>query len=473
MIRSKLGAIVLRLVRVAAYIMVAITAYPQLQPRELSVDEAISLALERSESVRIKLSDEKRATYAISEAKSKLFPTFDVNASASYMTDPQEGITIRRGSLGYSPAFGSETPVSFPDRDYVIVEDSERTFFNISGTITQPIFTWFKIKNAIDLATIERNVARYNTLATKNELVQEIRTVYFGALVALESTRILEQALSTAAEIVEDQQRSYEEGLINLQVLLQAKSRQVVLESQVVQSLESYASALEALAMLTGIETPQLALTTDFRTQLPELDEDSLKTSAIQRSIDVRIARARLKQAQKYIEIERGGSILLPDISLVVTVDISGQRVPVIGANWIENWDTNIILTLGTKVRLFDSFQSHWKIRQAEEQERMALLGLAQMEQGLNLLVRKTIEKTRLAFSHVQKFKVILTEMQEQYKNARVSFENELITRSEERGARILLLSTELEYLFSLFNFEIALTELEYAVGKHPWNEGL
>ena len=52
------------------------------------------------------------------------------------------------------------------------------------------------------------------------------------------------------------------------------------------------------------------------------------------------------------------------------------------------------------------------------------------------------------------------------YKNTRVSYENDLVTREEERSAMLLLQASELEHILALFHFDSALSELEYLIGK-------
>ena len=434
-------------------------------PRDLTVEAAVELALANSGSILIKRHEEKKSSYALAEAWGRLFPTFTVQASGSYMTNPPEGITIQRGSLGYAPTYNSPAPTPLPDRDYVLMEDTEDTYFSMSGTLTQPLFTWFKLKNAIDIAAADYEIARMNTAQTRQEQERDVRIAYFGAVLSRDSLAILEGVLATATEILEDRRRSFAEGIINRYTLLQAESTLAAMEEQLSQAREGHLTGIETLSFLTGTDMSSATLVSDFRRELPEFDEHDLRDQSTERSLDVDIARSRLRQARTYLAIERGNIVFLPDISLIVKVDVTGQRIPILGANWTDSWDTNVIVSLGTRTTVFDGLQSVRKVQQASEQVETAVIGLSQLERSLALRVRKAVEAARTSHAALLHQDARLREVQEQYKNARVSYENELITRTEERGARILLLTTELEQRFSLFNFEKSLVELEHLVG--------
>ena len=84
-----------------------------------------------------------------------------------------------------------------------------------------------------------------------------------------------------------------------------------------------------------------------------------------------------------------------------------------------------------------------------------------------NTSKRESVKLRRLLFRKDKKIekKVKLTEVKEQYKNAQVSYENDLLTREEERSARTLLYTAELNFLYSLYDFEMSLITLELLSG--------
>ena len=449
------------------FLLLLFMIYPltPLFPLDLSLDQAGEYTRLNSESVRLKLLEIEEKKYALKETAAKRFPGVDVQASATYMTNPPEGITIHKGMFGYAPTINSENPIPFPDRDYVLIEDPENTYFKITTTLTQPVFTWNKINNAIRIAKDDVRLSEMSYEQALNEVYHELSKIYFGTLFAEESGRILENAKGVLSEILADRKKSYDEGLINLQKVLEAESNLAAMEAKCIEVSEAYKSGIAAISFYTGIESGEIRLTTYFRDTIPDLDEEKIKQHTITHSHDLNILRGKLNQARTYLDIEKGSDILRPDFSFILSLDIKGQRIPIVGANWMDTWDHNLTFTLGTRVTLYDGGKAGNKIKKAEITSQMAETGVQQLEKALALQVLKAIQEVRVKYYTVLEKKAKLADGKEQYKNAKVSYENELLTREEERGARVLLYSQELEYLLSLYEYEMALTDLEFLSG--------
>ena len=225
---------------------------------------------------------------------------------------------------------------------------------------------------------------------------------------------------------------------------------------------EGYRTAREVLAMLCRLNPSDIELTQTFRTELPVLDEDRIRELMLAASPQLRELQLKVKQAERYVEIERAGGPLRPDVSLVISMDVTGQRIPILGANWTDSWDTNFIFTLGTRVTLWDSLQSRHKTEQARDTAAIATTGLEQLQRSMGLSARSALEDARTAHARMAEVQARLDYVEEQTRNAAVSYENELITRGELRGAQVLLHATQIEELTAQFAFEKALIELEY-----------
>ncbi|MBN2442683.1 MAG: TolC family protein, partial [Spirochaetales bacterium] len=276
---------------------------------------------------------------------------------------------------------------------------------------------------------------------------------------------VIKKAKEVMGEILSDREKSYDQGRINLQKVLEARSNVASMESKYIEAAESYTSGIEALLFYTGLETKELTLTTGFRTTLPGIDEEEVKTRTLHNSRDLTIMQKKLDQAITYLNIEKGSDLFRPDFSFIISFDISGGKIPFIDADWNDSWDHNITFTLGTEVKLFDGGKSGLKIKEAKNTRHMAETGLKQMEKGLVLSIRKGIQEVRVKYYAAREKEAKFEEIKEQYKNAKVSYDNDLITRSEERGARILLFTAELEYVWAKYEYETALGELEFLSG--------
>ena len=440
--------------------LIPAAAVIQAESQSLSVEEAVRHALRNSYQIRIKQAETKKKEYAVSEKEALRYPRLTLNASASYMTNPQPPIEVEKGSLGTQP-------ILFPEDDIVIMEGAEPTYFRAGAELIQPIFTWGKIKNAIELTRFDLKRSWLELEKNIRDLERDVRKAYFSAVLARMSITWLEKSRDLLSDILTDRNQSFEEGLITYQQVLEAKSNFLAMETRLVEAQESYESAKVSLVLICSLDTPNSGLISPFRTELPALNESEMKARALERSADLAIVRNHHALAQLQTELEKSNSLLKPDLSLVAAIDVTGERVPVFSANWTDTWRLNVIFSIGTEIPLWDSLASRFRIRQAEEGVRMAGLSVDQVRQVVGLEVRKAVAALRNARYDSLAAEAMRDNFREQLKNAEVSFENELITREEMRSVQLLVYTYELEYLFIQYSIEAALTDLEYLSGEH------
>jgi outer membrane protein len=432
---------------------------------DLSVEDAVELAVKYSGEVDLQRIEFQKTAISFEEAKAQKYPQIAISSSGSWMSNPPEGISINKGAFGYAPTPQSQSPVAIPDREYVLLEDSEHTYFRIRTTLDQPLFTWGKLNAGVLAADAEKEIALIQLDAIENTVENRTRQVYFGALFAFLTRELLLDAEEAMSTIVEDRERSFDEGVIIKQDVLEAAANSDNIILQRVKADEGYRSAIEVLEFLTGFETSNVNLVSTFRNKLPDLDEKRFKDSARENSANRDVLARRLSQAETMLSIEKGGAPFRPDFFLSVALDITGQRVPLFAANWTDSWDVNLILSIGTSMTVFDSGRSGWSRRKAEQDILLAQKGIEQLEDGLQLEVRSVVEKLRIGFFEMKKAEADTALAAEQKRNADISYENELIIREQMLAARVAYILSQLQYLLTQYSYEQSLSELEYLCG--------
>ncbi|MBN2444134.1 MAG: TolC family protein, partial [Spirochaetales bacterium] len=143
------------------FFIIIITFYTPvyLESLDLSLENAKEYTRNNSESIRLKLLEINEKKYALKVAEARRLPELKMQASASYLTDPPEGITIPRGAFGSLPDPSSGFLIPLPMNDLIIIDDPENTYFKLTTTLTQPVFTWNKINNAIKIARTDVDVS--------------------------------------------------------------------------------------------------------------------------------------------------------------------------------------------------------------------------------------------------------------------------------------------------------------------------
>ncbi|MEW5813773.1 MAG: TolC family protein [Spirochaetota bacterium] len=435
------------------------------KPASLTIEEAYTLLKTNSETLHVKALELQKSREMHKEVRSKALPRLTLESSASYLINPPEGMIMKKGEFGRItiPQAGS---LSLPEKDVEIMPDAEHTYFKLSAVLSQPVFTWGKIRNAINLARLQVEISGLELEKQEADLKREAHRAYYGAVLARESGVELQKLKEILLDILSDREKNFKAGTLNRQSVLEAREKVAELETQLIEAEESQRTSLESLGILTGVDPENVELTSSFRQELPLMDEELLKEQVIKSAKEVEIFRKRVIQAQKKLKIAQGSSMLLPDLFLSLAFDVKGQRIPLAGANWTDTWDWDLIISVGTKVDLFDSGESFFKIKEAEKELQMASFSLSEYEKVLKLQVRQNIQAMKKAYYETLEKSARIERNREQLKNAEVSFENELITREEYLGSQAASISTNLEYLFSLYTFEEALSDLEYLLDR-------
>jgi len=439
-------------------------------PRELSLEQAVSLAMQQAGALKLERRSVERSSLALREARAALGPKLTFRAAAAYLTNPPEGISLAAGSLPITidqPPFPLVT-VPFPEEELVLLEDPEPTYFELSLELKQPVFTWLKLKNAVDLAGLGVEVSVAEMEEARRWIRRETAESYYAALLARESRAHLAGMVTVFGEIEADRSEAYDLGLINLRELLDARAQAAEAGHSLLEAEEGLLTALQALEFYTGLAVEAPELSSDFATAGTGPEEEILKRQSLHRSPALKKARLQLEQARKNAARLRGAGILKPDFALSVAVDVSGQKPPWAGEGWEGSWDANVTIGLGAEGSLFDSGRSRWAVAQAEESARSAEEALQLGTRQIELAVRRAVQEARVAQGRIAAAEALLRAGRAAEANAEVGFTQELLTREQLGGARLERLLGEIELLRARHAAAVAAVRLEYLAGESP-----
>jgi len=448
----------------AAALLVAAFALPPAAARPLPLAEALRLADETSEAIRVRTLQAVGAEAALDEARAARLPRLALEASASWLANPPTGITVKRGELG-TIVLPGPTVIELPADDLVFVADSEPTYYKLGATLTQPLYTSGKIAAGVRLAELDRAAAAIELERQRRDIRRETGRAYRGVLLASRSLPLLEGMRAAYADVVADRRSAFAEGTATRQAVLDAEASAASLEARIVAAREARESALEALAALTGLAATEIEPVDGFRDACPALDAPALQDLAAAGAPDVGAARTLLEQAGAMRDLERAGAELRPDLALSIAGSVSGQRTPFVGADWTDTWDWSVVVSVGAKATAFDSGASRARIGAATADRDAAAAALAQARKLARLAVRSAIEAARGAGARVAERRARLALAEEIARSARVSFENGVATREQARLAEIGRLAAAIDLEAAGAALEDAIGEIEYGTG--------
>jgi outer membrane protein TolC len=460
-------------------------------PSPLDIEKAELLAARNADEVLAKAAAAQAALRGVDAARANFFPKLSGSVSGAYMPVTPSGVTVDAGSLGtlplwvpanqsgvnvvnghyvYTPSASdplTEYPVTMPAKDWTVGGYTKNSYFKGNLTFTQPLVAWGKIKAAVDLAAFEADIAEIGSAGASLDAERQANRAYFSALLSKDSIPVLQELQGLAAAILEDRKSALAEGFVTQAEVLSSTADLAALDTRLVQATEGEQSALESLGLLTGLDAGALRLTSRYREALPALSEAELKDEAARASTDAGIARARLTEAKSKLDLERGSSILLPDLSLFANVDASGQDIPFSSSSWwSNNWSMDVSIGIAANVDFFDGGASAARKKEAAADLEAARIGEAASEKAARLAVRRAIDAARGAEASLREKQAKAAWAAEALRAERAKAADQASSRAELDAMAITEASARLDLLYARYSLEESIADLERLAGK-------
>ena len=306
----------------------------------------------------VKASEEiSKAKMDVLDAKAGFYPTIDFTVTGSYIANPIDPIRVNIGDYAGSSLYG------LSGNDYLTLYNGmEKTYYSFQVQLTQPLFTWGKLDNALKLYEQIYDIRTLQYKDVYEKLVTELNTrtavLYYldKILDVLDENRNLSKRLSELAD------SAYENGMMLKSEALSVKVKAGQIDVAYEQLKREKLLMETSIAKLVGLKS----FSSD-ELSISELELQTLisETSAEQLSyyLDLALSDNRTNIAMLYgmnniaeysKKISDASVNWKPDIALVVNAGYGGSRFPLVETDWYGQDDWNLIVTLAIKTTLFD-----------------------------------------------------------------------------------------------------------------------
>jgi outer membrane protein TolC len=407
-------------------------------PRQITLQEAVQLALKHNHDVRIAGYTVEEKEHAKQVAKSSYFPSIRNDSNFMHATDTQL-IQIKAGSLGIAGG------TRIPPVDAIISQGGKD--FITSGTqITQPLTTLLKIRQENDLAQAELKASRAKAQLTGNDVALAVHQVYYQVLIA-QAHHSATEARIKASEALQSERveqvkfgSSLEENLIDSRAQqLQAKQELLTTDFQLT-DLKLKLNDLIGLPLATALNLdPGVP---EFQETCPRKD---CVTAAIESHPEILAARAQVEGATAAVRLAKT-DIWVPDVEAFGRYSYQ-ENVPFLARNFG---------TFGVHFGydLFDSGRKHGVLHERQAQLSQAKENLAKLTDAVELSVETAynkLERTREMLKVSEEVLALRTEsnrvrQQELIRGAALNSQADAAT-AQEYDAKALLLQSQMDYL--------------------------
>ena len=412
----------------------------------------------------------KSATYDLNEAKGNYSPTIDLTLSGTYMVNPpsisRESLdSIMDQVLNKENPFASYMEGMFNDFDKLQIIDKPFMYM-AQLNLTQPIFTWGKVTNAVKLYEKLLEIRKIEREDKAESLSVELEG-YLGGIYYAES--ILEKlrlASEDAKELISIAESGYENGVMLLSDLNEARLSSSELDMALTEVEAQLAELRENVRKTvgSGIADDEYEFTPDEERYyaVSEMDRDELRLRAVSNSnSNILMASMAVEAAELGRDIASGSMYGKPDIALQVGLGYTGF----LGNNWDSSGDYSLNLTLGLKTTLWDGGKILNDVKRAESQISTSSLTLENAKSQLSAALEDSFRTMDLAKSRISYYQTKIEVLNDDLRLIETQNASGYASESDILEKKIEIYQNEINLLTEKSNLMQGALAVEYIAG--------
>ena len=374
------------------------------------------------------------------------------------------------------------TPPGMDDSNPFAVDNQ----FEFGLSLTQAIYNGAAFA-AIRGAKQLREVNEKQVELDRQNVAKQIKDSFYSALLAKEQVDVLQSSVNRLEKTVEETKRSVEAGVLSRFDRISAEVELVNLETNLLEVENQAELAKKNLALQLGIP-PKINI--NLRGEL--VYNDGLNEGIYDTEYAYNLAlqqRPDLNQTDSFIElIEVEGNIArssyFPTINAFANAAYIGQVpsdrtsvMPVEGEDFQftsqsrsffddSYWNPAVAVGIRLNWNIFNGFQTRMRVQQNQIERKQAELDRDFQKNAIYLEIDQAIKSLENALKRIQSQERNLEQAQVNYDFALTRLREGAGTPLQERQASSLLDQSRVNYLSAVYDYLIAVTEYEKAIGK-------
>ena len=423
------------------------------QKLELTLDEAIGIALSDNPTIQVANLEIERYDYVRKQALSSLYP--QVDASAQY------SLALRRQEMAEGLSFGGKNT------------------FNVAGTVSLPLFVP-SVYRQLKMTRTQMEVAVESARSNRIDMIAAVRASYYNILLAEQSLIVLEEAATTTDRVVKNTEELYKNGLAAEYDYLTARVQRSNLDPQILQVKNGIDIAKLQLKMYLSIpedvEVDVVGSLDDFKNMaLMGSDyEFDLENNTTIKTLDLQLEL--LDHQEKLIQTTR-----MPTVAAFGQISYIGQERSDLGgllggmtgggstATTEQSkfwWQYPISLGAQINIPLFAGFKKTNQLREVRNQQEQLRIQRDYAEQGIRLQVQQSVNTLLTARSMMVANAETVLQAEKAYEISLTRYESGAGTILELNSAQLSLTQAQLSYSQSIYDYLAAYAEYEKVLGK-------
>ena len=409
-------------------------------------EELISELKNKNNELQILNQEYQQSLIDVKNAKAGLGPTVDMTVSGTYFLNPPiDSIVLNVDDILNSINWPDGMNVNSNGQYLTLFDGMENTFYSFQLEVTQPIYTWGKIKTAIKLYEKISEVKLLQINSKEKQLKAELDTRLVSLIYLSKIKSLLQTQDEYATRLVKFSEDAQRNGILLQQDVLEAKisAQQINIAQQEVE--EQFYNVLLGVQKLTdnqNLTLENIDFTPDENKfyEFANQNRNELLEKATSKTQETFLILSNLEQISKYTtDIAQASVYWKPDFALKMSLGYGGSRFPFIETDWFRQDDYTTNFTVALKTTVWDGGKKLNEIKKSQSKEITATINYEDALISIKQKLQEQFNVIDLALSKIEYQKLKLETLdskikqQEQLFNSGYGSEKDLLQAKIDR----------------------------------------
>jgi outer membrane protein len=428
---------------------------------ELNLDESVSMALANNPEIKIAEKEVAKAHAAVWEAYSALLPSINGSANFQHAWSIQETVMPNFLKIMLQDA----VPMFREAPDYISISFGMKNTLTYGVNLTQPLFLGGAGVAGVQIASAAGRAAQENYQATRQKLIYNTVQAFYGSLLAQELVKVQEKALEQAQANLDQVKKKFEAGSASGFDKMRAQVEVANIMPEVITARNNYQLALTNLRTVLGLDkNKNMDVQGSFEYTADEFGKTEL--ADLQKLAMTKRPEIQGLAEQKYISkkgITIARSSFMP--KLLFMTDYSKLAMKNDEKFSRHDFSEGFTSAVSLQIPLFTGFKNAKSYQKARLDYKVMIDTEKQVQDGVNAQVEVAFNTFQEANQKHLSAKESVQLAEEALRLATLMYDEGASTQLDVLNSQLALNRARLNYVSSLFEYQMARYELRKSTG--------
>jgi outer membrane protein TolC len=423
--------------------MLGTLAFAQVAPMELTVDQAIQLALAGNPAYQVSQQEVRQYRY-------RLMQNF------GFLPE----VTMQGSKILDEKLMTIEIPAFIPGTEPTKATLRFTKNYAFSFQVVQPVFTGGKIFFNYKNAELDLRLAKEKEKNSRADTILNVRKAFYNIQIMQELLQAHREALELAEGNFKNVKNSFDLGMASQYDLLRAELALSAVKPDVLRVENLLETSRYGLKLMIGLPAEQeVLLQGELGYRQVQLELANLLRSSLQNRSEL----LQLKMQQQKIDnlLKITWAQYIPNFSLVASYSYQSDYFKFTSGNW----DNYYNISLGVSFPIFTGLKRSAQVGEMNVLKKIMDLNVKQLGDATRLEVESSYRTINQEYENIQMGLKNVESAREGVRIAELSYKEGMITILELNSSFNELTRAKVNYLQALYNYNIAIAELEKVTG--------